>query len=69
MTELEPWRNGKKGKESNPSEECHRYLRNRNGQFDYMGAKAANSAHRFRRDRAQTAQFRKGLRFQGRGGK
>ena len=42
MAELEPWRNGKKGKESNPSEDCHRYLRNRSGQFDYMGAKAAN---------------------------
>ena len=42
MVELEPWRNGKKGKESNPSEDCHRYLRNRSGQFDYMGAKAAN---------------------------
>ncbi len=42
MTELEPFRNHKKGNEANPSEECHRYLRNRAGQFDYKGAEAAN---------------------------
>lgn len=42
MAELEPHSNGKKGKDANPAEECHRYLRNRNGQFDYMGTEAAN---------------------------
>ena len=40
--ELEPYRNDKRGKEANKSEECHRYIRNRPGQFDYSAAEAAN---------------------------
>ena len=39
---LEPYRNGKSGKEANESEKCHRYIRNRSGQFDYQSAEAAN---------------------------
>lgn len=42
MTELDRHRNGKKGKAANKTEECHRYIRNRPGQFDYATAKAAN---------------------------
>ncbi|MET4818216.1 hypothetical protein V5J36_000661 [Endozoicomonas sp. NE41] len=42
LAELEPYRNGKVGKEANKSEECHRYIRNRPGQFDYQAAEAAN---------------------------
>ena len=41
LKELEPYRNRKSGKEANKSEECHRYIRNRPGQFDYQGAQAA----------------------------
>ena len=39
---LEPHRNGKSGKDANKSEECHRYIRNSPGQFDYKEAEAAN---------------------------
>ncbi|UYM16566.1 hypothetical protein [Endozoicomonas euniceicola] len=42
LAELEPYRNGKPGKEANKSEECHRYIRNRPGQFGYKEAEAAN---------------------------
>ncbi|MFK0571749.1 UPF0236 family transposase-like protein [Endozoicomonas sp.] len=42
LSELEPYRNGKPGKEANKSEECHRYIRNRPGQFDYSGAESSN---------------------------
>ena len=42
LEELELYRNGKSGKKANKSEECHRYIRNRPGQFDYKGAEAAN---------------------------
>ena len=42
MAELDQHRNGKKGKAANKSEECHRYIRNRPGQFEYAAAKAAN---------------------------
>ena len=42
LADLEPYRNGKPGKEANKSEECHRYIRNRPGQFDYKAAEAAN---------------------------
>lgn len=42
MAELDQYRNGKKGKTANKSEECHRYIRNRPGQFEYASAKAAN---------------------------
>ena len=41
LTELDQHRNGKKGKAANKSEACHRYIRNRPGQFDYAAAKAA----------------------------
>ncbi len=40
LAELEPYRNGKAGKEANKSEECHRYIRNRPGQFHYYAAEA-----------------------------
>ena len=42
LAELEPYCNGKAGKEANKSEECHRYIRNRPGQFAYQTAEAAN---------------------------
>lgn len=42
MAELDLHRNGKKGKAANKSEECHRYIRNRPGQFEYAAAEAAN---------------------------
>lgn len=42
LSALEPYRNGLSGKQSNKSEECHRYIRNRPEQFDYQGAEAAN---------------------------
>ena len=42
LTELDQHKNGKKGKAANKSEACHRYIRNRPGQFDYAAAKAAN---------------------------
>ncbi len=42
MAELDLHRNGKKGKASNKSEQCHRYLRNRPGQFEYAAAEAAH---------------------------
>jgi hypothetical protein len=42
MAELDLHRNGKKGKAANKSEECHRYIRNRPGQFEYASAEAAN---------------------------
>ncbi len=42
LSALEPYRNGLSGKQANKAEECHRYIRNRPGQFDYQGAKAAN---------------------------
>ena len=41
LTGLDQHRNGKKGKAANKSEACHRYIRNRPGQFDYAAAKAA----------------------------
>ncbi len=41
MAELDQHRNGKKGKAANKPEECHRYIRNRPGQFEYAAAKAA----------------------------
>lgn len=39
---LERHRNGLPGKKANKSEECHRYIRNRPGQFDYQRAEVAN---------------------------
>ncbi len=42
MAELDLYRNERKGKAANKSEECHRYIRNRPGQFEYAAAEAAN---------------------------
>ena len=42
LAELEPFRNKQLGKKANPAEACHRYIRNREGQFDYRAAEAAN---------------------------
>ncbi|WP_366556860.1 UPF0236 family transposase-like protein [Endozoicomonas ascidiicola] len=42
IAELDQHRNGKKGKAANKSEECHRYIRNRPGQFEYAAARAVN---------------------------
>ena len=42
LAELEPFRNRQLGDKANPSEACHRYMRNRQGQFDYRAAEAAN---------------------------